>query len=375
MHSLEFLKYIYFLTRVKNLGNIRIKNLLSYFETPYDFYNSSANQLRQIDGIDSGISEEIISARNKKDSFGKEFELLITNAEKKKINIVCITDDDYPENLKKIFDAPVLLYYKGKLNKKDKFSLSIVGTRNPTEYGKYTTEKFTEQFCELGIPIISGFARGIDSIAHKTCLRKNNLTYAVFGCGVDIIYPEEHIKFYRELIEKGAVISEFSIGVKPEKVNFPKRNRIISGISIGTLVIESGIRGGAVLTAEFALDQDKEVFAIPGYINSKQSEGVNELIKKGQAKLVTNIDDILNELDLKLKPILKREATEKEQTLVKDLNVIEKTIYSAINFEPIHIDKLNEVTGLSISDCLVNLLSLEFKGLIRQIPGKNFMRI
>ena len=374
MYSSE-LKYVYFLTRQKNLGNTRVKSILNHLSDPYDFYQCSRSDFKRIEGIDSAISDELIRQRERKEGYEKEFDRILKDAERKNINIICILDDDYPENLKKIFDAPILLYYKGKLSKIDKYSLSIVGTRNPTEYGKYTCEKFTERISLLGIPIISGFARGIDSIVHRICLKNDNLNYAILGSGVDVVYPFENKKLYLELIEKGAVVSEFSIGTKPDKVNFPRRNRIISGISLGTVVIESGIKGGALLTAEFAIDQDKEVFAVPGYINSKQSEGTNELIKKGQAKLVTNIDDILNELELKLRPVLKKETSEREGKLVKDLSTFEKKIYDILDYKPMHIDRINEITGLSISNCLVNLLSLEFKGLIRQALGKNFIKI
>ncbi len=354
---------------------MRIKNILNYYKKPCDFFQSSANDLRKIEGIDFNISGEIISSRKNREVYEKEFDSILKNAEKKNIHIISIIDEDYPENLRKIFDAPVLLYYKGKLDKTDKYSLSIVGTRTPTEYGKYNCEKFTEKLSELGIPVISGFARGIDSIVHSVCIKNNNLTYAVLGSGVDVVYPAENRKLYNELVEKGAVISEFPIGAKPDKVNFPRRNRIISGISLGSLIIESGIKGGSLLTAEFAIDQDKEVFAIPGYINSKQSEGTNEIIKRGQAKLVTNIDDIISELEIKLKPVLKKDLIEKEEKAVKDLNDSEKKIYDMLEYEPIHIDKINETTGLSVSDCLVNLLSLEFKSLVRQTPGKNFIKI
>ncbi|MBK8554173.1 MAG: DNA-protecting protein DprA [Ignavibacteria bacterium] len=375
MNMMEQVKYVYFLMQVSKLGNTRIKNILNRLPQSYDFFNCSQSDLRKIEGIDHNISAQIIESRKNRNTIEAQAEEFIGDAEKRKINIVSVMDDRYPENLKKIFDAPVLLYCKGKLDSTDKYSLSIVGTRNPTEYGKYSCEKFTEKLCELGIPVISGFARGIDSIVHNVCLKNDNLTYAVFGCGADIIYPSENRKLYFELIERGAVISEFPIGSKPEKVNFPRRNRIISGISLGSLIIESGIKGGSLLTAEFAIDQDKEVFAVPGYINSKQSEGTNDLIKRGHAKLVTNIDDILEELEVKLKPVLKKDAAAKEEKLVEGLNESEKIIFVSLNYEPVHIDSINETTGLSISDCLVNLLSLEFKGLVRQTPGKNFMKI
>lgn len=373
--SSEILKYIFFLTKVNKLGNKRIKSIISRYPDFEYFLKAGISELRSIDGIDATISGQIILTKKKYSDFEKEFESTLEDAIRKSIKIITIFDTSYPENLKIIFDAPVMLYYKGSLDLKDKYSLSIVGTRNPTEYGKYTCEKFTEQLSDLGIPLVSGFARGIDSIVHKTCLKKDKMNYAVFGSGVDVIYPEENAKLYAELLEKGAVISEFPMGTKPDKVNFPRRNRIISGISLGTLVIESGIKGGSILTAEIAIDQDKEVFAVPGYINSKQSDGTNELIKKGQAKLVSCIEDILVELEVKLKPILKKDLIAKEAKQIVDLNNTERQLFDAIEYEPLHIDTINEVTGLSISDCLVNLLSLEFKGLIRQIPGKNFTRV
>jgi len=374
LSSVESLKYIFLLTKVNRLGNVKINNILNHFKSPEDFYKGNINEFRKINGIENNISLEIAKVLKEKDKYFREFDEIINKSAKEKINLISILDDNFPENLKKIFDTPVLLYYKGKLTKNDVYSISIVGTRSPTEYGKYNCEKFTEQLSDLDIPIVSGFARGIDTIVHKTCLKKDKINYAVFGCGVDVIYPFENRKLYFEMIEKGAVISEFTLGAKPDKVNFPRRNRIISGISIGTLVIESGIKGGALLTAEIAVDQDREVFAMPGYINSKQSEGTNELIKRGQAKLVTNIEDILNELDHKLKPILNKEFTEKANKTIIDLNETESKIYSVLNYEPIQIDEINELTNLSISDCLVNLLSLEFKSLVRQIPGKYFIK-
>lgn len=378
MSSAELLKSIYFLTRVNKLGNVKIKSILQHFNSPEEILKSGINEFKRIPGIDSNISGEIVNAKFGIESIFREFDKILEKTEKSNINIISISDFEFPENLKRIYDSPVILYYKGKLTDRDKYSLSIVGTRNPTEYGKYNCEKFTEQISNLKIPVISGFARGIDTIVHKVCLKNNNYNYAVFGCGVDVVYPYENSKLYFEMIESGAIISEFPLGAKPDKVNFPRRNRIISGISLGTLVIESGIKGGALLTAEIAVDQNKEVFSIPGYINSKQSEGTNELIKRGQAKLVTNIDDIIEELKNKLKPVLSKEViekTEKNNKTINDLNETEQEIYSMLDFEPVHIDEINERTGLSVSDCLVNLLSLEFKSIVKQIPGKYFMRI
>ena len=374
MASFEFLKYIYLLTQVNKLGNVKIRKLMNHFNSPENFYNCKINDLKRINGIDESISLEILSGIKNKEKYFREFDEIFSRAERSEIKLVCISDKDYPENLKRIFDTPVLLYYKGKLSETDKYSLSIVGTRNPTEYGKYNCEKFTDELSGLNIPIVSGFARGIDTIVHKTCVKNKRLNYAVFGCGADVIYPYENRRLYSEVIECGAVISEFPLGAKPDKVNFPRRNRIISGISVGTIVVESGIKGGALLTAEIAVDQDREVFAFPGNISSKQSEGTNELIKRGQAKLITNIDDILNELDVKLKPILKKDYTAKTDVLTLNLSESENKIYSVLDYDPVHIDTINELTDLTISDCLVNLLTLEFKSLVRQVPGKYFMR-
>lgn len=371
----EKISYVYFLMNVNNLGNNRIRNIILRLPDPYDFFNCSPGDLRKIDGIDFSLAKNILETKSKLRSINEFADRIILEAENKKISILTITDTDYPENLKRIYDAPALLYFKGKISKTDKCSLSIVGTRNPTEYGKYNCEKFTEQLSELGIPLVSGFARGIDSIVHRVCIKKGNLTYAVMGCGADVIYPYENRNLYSEIISNGVVLSEFPIGSKPEKLNFPRRNRIISGISLGSIIIESGIKGGSLLTSDFAIDQNREVFAVPGYINSKQSEGTNDIIKKGQAKLVTCIEDIISELEVKLKPILKRDSFVRDERSEPVLNESEKKIFDILTYEPTHIDALNEMTGLSISDCLVNLLSLEFRGIIRQIPGKNFMRI
>ena len=375
MESKENLKYLFYLTKVKNLGNVRIKNILAYCKDARNSFELSKHEMKRIEGIDKVTSEEIIKSRKLLNKYEKEFDSIIEETEKKNIKILSITDDEYPSNLKKIFDAPVLLYYKGKLFKEDKYSLSIVGTRTPTEYGRNVCERLTKDISELGIPVVSGLAKGIDSIAHRVALENDNTTYAVLGSGVDVIYPKDNKRLYDSIVEKGAVISEFEIGASPDKVNFPRRNRIISGISVGTLIVESGLRGGSLITGSFALDQNKEVFSIPGYIYSKKSEGSNELIKNGQAKLVTKVDDILDELSYKLKPILKKSETEKEQKQIQQLNVFEKKIYDVLDYEPIFIDKISDLTKISISDCLVNLLSLEFKGIIKQIPGKCFIRL
>lgn len=375
MNSSEDIKYLYFLTKVKNLGNVRIKRLLMVFESAKECYEAPLSELKKIDGFDSLVLSDMSRVKNEQDVIAKEFEAILERCEKENVRISSILDDDYPENLKTTFDAPVLFYYKGNLTAQDKYSMSVVGTRIPTEYGKIICKQLVEELSVLGIPIISGMANGIDTVAHISALKSNNITYAVMGSGLDVIYPPENMKLYEEICETGAVISELDFGSIPDRVNFPRRNRIICGISLGTLVVESGAKGGSLITAQLALDQNKEVFAIPGYANSKKSLGTNELIKRGYAKMVTNVDDILSELQYKIAPLIKKPKNDVTEKLIEDLNNIEKQIYIKLDYQPMNIDAINMQTGLPVSDCLVNLLSLELKGLVRQIPGKNFIKI
>ncbi|MCB0723167.1 MAG: DNA-processing protein DprA [Ignavibacteriae bacterium] len=333
------------------------------------------SEFRKIDGFDIGIISDLSRVKDKQNLYEDEFNKILDKCDADDVKMVSILDEDYPVNLRTIFDAPVLLYYKGSLNENDKYSLSVVGTRVPTEYGKIICKQLVEGISELGIPIISGMANGIDTVAHMTALDCGNITYAVLGSGLDVIYPPENVKLYEKITQSGAVISELDFGSIPDRVNFPRRNRIICGISLGTLVVESGAKGGSLITAQLALDQNREVFAVPGYANSKKSSGTNELIKRGYAKMVTNVDDILSELEYKVAPLVRKPKDDMNEELIRNLNIIEKQIYVKLDYQPMNIDAINMETGLPVSDCLVNLLSLELKGLVRQIPGKNFIKV
>jgi DNA processing protein len=371
----QFIKYLYILSKIKNLGSIRIKSLIQTIHSLDELKRASVAGLCTIGGIDKKIAGLIYTAAHNTGQSEKDFDSAVESCKRGNIRIISFLDDNYPANLKNIYDAPVLLYYKGKLNPKDSISLSVVGTRYPTEYGKKACTVIVEELSRFGLPVISGMARGIDSISHKTAIENENITYAILGSGADVIYPRENIKLYEKIIEYGVIISEFEPGTQPEKVNFPRRNRIISGISIGTIIIETGLKGGSMITAEFALDQNREVFAVPGYIFSKSSEGCNNLIKRSQAKLVTCAGDIIGELDYRLQGLINISSENKKEEIRLDMNFFEKSIYDVLGSEPVNIDSISEKTGLSISDCLVNLLSLEFKSIIKQIPGKLFIRI
>ncbi|MBK7866111.1 MAG: DNA-protecting protein DprA [Ignavibacteriales bacterium] len=253
----------------------------------------------------------------------------------------------------------------------DKKALAIVGSRTPSPYGTKTASDFSRDLVNEGFTVISGLARGIDTTAHKAALSAGGRTIAVLGSGFKNIYPSENKKLAKDISTSGAVITEFAPDTKPDAINFPARNRIISGLSLGSLIVETAEKGGALHTAAFAIDQGREVFAIPGNINSLKSGGTNRLIQDGNAKLVLNVADIL--IEFKIVPKSTPEPTPVIQ--LSELSMFEEKIYTTIGFEPLHIDQISGITGLNISECLINLLQLEFKGLVRQQPGKNFVRI
>jgi DNA processing protein len=282
--------------------------------------------------------------------------------------IVTIWDKEYPELLRTIYDAPAYLYILGKIQSTDTRSLALVGTRHPTPYGQTVAERLTQDIAHHALTVVSGLARGIDTIVHSTALKCGARTIAVIGSGLDIPYPPENKKLMDRIAEEGAVVSEFAMGTKPDAPNFPRRNRIISGISLGTVVIESAEDGGALITATTALDQNREVFAVPGNITEHRSSGSNKLIREGRAKLITSAVDIFDELSSQLHlPFHQNESSS------RNLTPLEQTLLQLISSEPIHIDALSDQSNLATSDALVTLLSLEFKGLVRQLPGKLFV--
>ena len=373
MTKLNFdeLSYLQLLLSIEGIGPARSLLLFNAFHSFENIFSSHINTIQNIESISFVIANRIKNASVQIDEFKKKTESQFKTAEKLCADIITYWDDDYPEFLRNIYLPPLILFVKGKFSPDDENSLAVVGTRNPTQYGKAQADKFAAGLIENRIVLISGLARGIDSIAHSTALKNSGRTIAVIGSGLDIIYPPENRKLFEEISEKGMVVSEFDFGTKPDAQNFPRRNRIISGLSLGTLVVESDINGGAMQTANYAFDQNREVFAIPGNLNIKQSEGTNWLIQTGKAKLVKNPEDILVELKLKLLPEIGRNIPQPKP----DLNLFEEKIYNLLTGEAKHIDEIASLSGLSISDCLVNLLSLEFKNLIRQLPGKKFEKI
>jgi DNA processing protein len=351
------------LNSVHGISDRVYKKLIDYFKTPERVFKASKRELLNIDGIGDTLASSIIDF-NEWEKVNKELELI----ERYGVKTLTLNSPEYPKNLLNIYDPPPLLYIKGDIIKEDDVALAIVGSRMTSNYGRITAERISKELALNGITVISGFARGIDSIAHKGALSANGRTIAVLGSGIDIIYPKENKGLFSDIINNGAVITEFSMGTKPHGFNFPKRNRIISGLSLGVLVIEAAERSGSLITANYALEQGREVFAIPGNPLFRTSKGTNKLIKEG-AKLVESVDDILEEIT----PDIKKKVnmfSEKE----RDLSEREKNILSILSYEPTHIDNIVKITGVMVNEILSILLKLEIEGLIKQLPGKFFIK-
>jgi DNA processing protein len=358
------------LKSIPKISDRKIINLVNHFNSTTEIFSTEPRALKTILGIKETDASLIRHTQRNQQFIEEQFSLV------NKVNgtIISYWDDNYPIHLKNIYDPPVLLFIRGKLHQNDNFSIAIVGTRHPTTYGKHMTEVLAKELSQRGITVVSGLARGIDTIAHKSALHVHGRTVAVLGGSIDKIYPKENEKLV-EIIESnrhGSVISELLMSTPSHPGFFPRRNRIISGITLGTVIIESDVDGGAMITATTAIDQNRELFCLPGNITEKKSFGTNKLIKNGQAKLVQSVDDILEELQLVIQPVLKSKPHESEPP---QLNAFEQKIIDVLTHEPLHIDLISEQTQLSSSDVLVNLLSLEFKGIVRQMAGKMFLRI
>jgi len=353
------------------IGIITLLRLVDVFKSIDNIFIADKKSLLKLGNLNNDLTSRLLDSINHfplfKETIEKEIDLLT----KYNGNITTYWDDDYPQQLKNIYYPPVILYTLGNYIESDVQAISIVGTRKSTDYGKHITKYFATELAKQNITIVSGMARGIDSIAHKATLECGGRTIAVIGSGLDVVYPPENKQLFNDIVNSGVIISEFPLGTKPDAQNFPKRNRIIAGLSLGTLVVETKENGGAMQTAKFALDQNKEVFAIPGNLTSVQSNGTNELIQRNGAKLVREPEDILIELELKLNPEIGVNIAKP----TVDLSLFEEKIYQTLEVVPKQIDKISLETSLSISDTLVNLLSLEFKGLVQQLPGKLFKKI
>ena len=282
------MEYWIWLSRIEGLGPIKIKELLKQYKTPENIWELDKNKLMQTKGIGENIANSIL-----KKEYRENLEQYVKNKKKYNIGIITIEDKDYPKKLLHIYDAPAILYYKGDKKLLHTDIIAMIGCRECSNYGKEVSIKFSYELAKNGITIISGMAKGIDSYSHIGCIKAGGKTIAVLGSGLDIIYPKENCLLYDEILSaKGLILSEYVIGTKPSKLNFPARNRIISGLSNGVIVVEAKGKSGTLNTVDFALEQGKDVFVVPGNITSTNSTGTNELIKQG-ASCVTGVEDIL----------------------------------------------------------------------------------
>ncbi|MDI6618278.1 MAG: DNA-processing protein DprA [Clostridiales bacterium] len=314
------------------------------------------SDFKKIEGISDTLARNIIERRNEK-KLASEIENILS----KGIKIISIDDKSYPEKLKQIYDPPYVLYVRGNMEKYEK-NVAVVGSRRCTMYGRNAAKKLSFMLSKYNIGVISGMARGIDTQAHMGAIENGGYTCAVLGCGCDIVYPPENKKLMDEIIEHGSVVSEYPPGVMPLSGNFPARNRIISGMSDGVLVVEAGEKSGALITADFALEQGRDVYAIPGSIFSNMSKGTNFLIKQG-AKPVTDICDILEELGVDYQ-------VQNNDNITCQLTAKEKILMDNIECSPLYIDDLAKRCSLKINEINSLLTMLELKGLVKIIPGR-----
>lgn len=355
------------LSLVPGVGPGRIRALVGRFGSVAAALSAPPSALAEVPGVGLQTAEAI--ARFDADADVRE---QLDSAERAGAEIITAWDDRFPHLLRQIYDPPAFLWVRGELLPEDERAIAIVGTRRPTDYGKQAAADFAAGLVQHGFTIVSGLAYGIDVAAHRAALEAGGRTISVLGSGVDRIYPSKHERVARSIIEQGAVVSEFALGAAPEAPNFPRRNRVVSGLSLGTLVVEAYEGGGALITARLAVEQNREVFAVPSPVRSKAGAGTNRLIQQGHAKLVMTVEDILAELGVP-EPV-STPKSEAPAPAPPDLNGVERRLFDALTEEPVHIDTLCLRADLDTSTALVYLLSLEFKGLVRQMAGKQFFR-
>ncbi len=355
------------LNTVCDIGSIRLGKLLNFFGRPQNILDAPLDKLSAVSGIGQRLAAKIRSL--KKEEIDREF----SGAKKSGLKIVIRDDADYPLWLKNIPDPPIVLYVKGGIKQEDQSGIGIVGSRRASFYGQNCAERFAAELAVRGITVVSGMARGIDTYAHRGALKQGGRTIAVIGSGFNNIYPQENKRLEQEISLNGAVVSEFPMDMRPLPQNFPRRNRVISGLSMGILVVEAARNSGALITADFALEQGREVFALPGKVDSNTSFGTNGLIKQG-AKLVSSVDDILEEFVL---PAAERKKDNPAAPVVTNFtaqNEEEKAVYAIVSTQPLQLDELVEKTNMDIPKISDILLKLQLKRLIKQLPGKQYIR-
>ncbi|MCC7118854.1 MAG: DNA-protecting protein DprA [Anaerolineales bacterium] len=345
---------------IKGIGAVRLQNLIAHFGDLETAWNADQSSLTE-SGLGAKLAEKIISARQAVD-----LDQVAAKIEAQGIRILTWADEAYPQRLREIDQPPPVLYIRGEYLPDDLFAVAIVGTRKVTAYGRQITEEIAAFLAANGMTVISGLARGVDALAHQTALKAGGRTIGILGSGVDRIYPPEHRGLAEQMLERGAIISDYAVGTPPDASNFPPRNRIISGLSLAVVVIEAAETSGALITAEFAAEQGREVFAVPGSILAPQSKGTNKLIQNGALPLLTP-EDLMQALDLT------RIGAQKSARKVLPADETEAKVLSVLSGEPLHVDDIRHQSGLPIEKISATLALMELKGMVRQVGGMNYV--
>jgi DNA processing protein len=348
--------------------------LLRHFGSPEGVFRASLTELEACK-----LPAAVAQALFKKDSF-KRAEKELTSVQRIGCHLVNWTEPEFPRTLLEIYDPPVLLYVRGDVQVLNCAAIGIVGTRRPSLYGSQMAERIGRDLAVRGLVIVSGLARGIDALAHRGAMAApGGRAIGVLGTGIDVCYPKENKKLYEQVLEHGAIITEFPVGTPPTPENFPVRNRIVAGLPLGVVVVEGAQYSGSLITARLAMEFGREVFGVPGHVTQPVSFAPNQLIKQG-AKLVTGAEDVIEELPTPIRAALVQavqpEAGERNLLIAASLNEAERKIYEQLNSEaPRHVDEIVESSGLNSSAVLATLFDLEMKGIVRQLPGKQFSKI
>lgn len=351
------------LSHVQGLGASRIQQLLGRFGTLERAWKAEEAEIL-FAGLPRAVADELLRSRRQIDP-AREMERL----GRKGVSALPLTHPEYPERLRHIPSPPAVLYIRGDLLECDTLAVAVVGTRRPTRYGLEATRRIVAGLAASGVTVASGLALGIDAVAHEAALDAGGRTLAVLGSGVDVIYPARHRDLAGRIAASGAVLSEYALGTRPDARNFPPRNRIISGMCHGVLAIEAGERSGALITVQFALEQGRDTYAVPGGIFWPMSEGTNRLIKRGEAKLVSCAEDILEEMDLQLV------AAQTEVRLAMPVDDNERRILGGLSPDPRHVDEIGRSSGLSPATVSSTLALLELKGLVRSVGGMHYVLV
>jgi DNA processing protein len=354
------LKYWVGFNLVNGVGPVRFRRLLDVFGAAREAWNASAPTLAAA-GLDARCVESILAVRDR-----ANLDRHMERVRQRGITLLTWDDENYPRQLKNIHSAPPLLYVQGNLAAQDEIAVAVVGTRRLTVYGRECTMRLAGELARHSITVVSGLAKGVDTMAHRAALEAGGRTLAVLGTGLDVVYPPENARLTEEIVQHGAIISDYPLGTQPEAGNFPPRNRLISGLSLGVLIVEAGDKSGALITCDYALEQGREVFAVPGNITSRMSAGTNRLIQQG-AKLVTRVEDIVEELNLGMV------AEQLSMREVLPENDQEAALLRSLTAEPIHVDELVRASGLPVAEVSAALTMMELKGLVRQVGGMNYV--